>query len=436
MFGFNAFLNTASAQNISPEREAQLRKELQNIEKEIKDNEAFLNNTKNQSASLSRDLALLSAQIKDAQLKIKAKNINIEQLGKDIRGKVSYIGTLEDRIKKNKQVLASLLYKTSNLQSHSDLEIILNKSSLSDFLILADQYTQVEESVENLSDEIRGDKKQTENEKLVLDKKQNQEIDAKKEIETQQKIIQSKEKEKNQLLALSKGEEKAYEQVLAQKRQKAGEIRAALFTLRDSDAIPFGKAFEYAVAASTRTGVRPAFLLAILQQESSFGKNVGSCYLTDPTTGAGISIKSGNTFAKVMSPTRDVTPFIAITKELGRDPYKTLVSCPLAIGWGGAMGPAQFIPSTWVMFKERVRTVIGGATPDPWRAEDAFAASSIYLSDLGAKNGSYTAEMNAACRYYSGQICGKVTGNTTYGNQVMIRAQNIQDNMINLIQGY
>jgi len=42
-----------------------------------------------------------------------------------------------------------------------------------------------------------------------------------------------------------------------------------------------------------------------------------------------------------MKPDRDQEPFLAITKELGRDPDMTPVSCPMRdkngkrIGWGG-----------------------------------------------------------------------------------------------------
>ena len=54
-----------------------------------------------------------------------------------------------------------------------------------------------------------------------------------------------------------------------------------------------GDALVYAQEAGKKTGVDPAFILAILQQESNLGANVGSCYLSDQVTGAGTVIKSG-----------------------------------------------------------------------------------------------------------------------------------------------
>jgi hypothetical protein len=63
-------------------------------------------------------------------------------------------------------------------------------------------------------------------------------------------------------------------------------------------------------------------------------------------------------------------------------------------------------------------------------------ASAMYLSDLGAKGGSYTGERNAACRYYSGRACTAGHINMTYGDQVMIKAANIQLTMINPLEGF
>jgi len=114
---------------------------------------------------------------------------------------------------------------------------------------------------------------------------------------------------------------------------------------------------------------------------------------------------------------------------------KTLVSCPQSVGWGGAMGPAQFIPSTWVLFEDSIASMLGISQPDPWNPQHAFMASAIYLGDLGALGGSYTKEQNAACRYYSGRSCSASALIKSYGTQVMVKADSIQRNMIDPLQG-
>ena len=135
-----------------------------------------------------------------------------------------------------------------------------------------------------------------------------------------------------------------------------------------------------------------------------------------------------------MKPGRDVKPFLNLTEKLGRDPYTTPVSCPQQAGYGGAMGPAQFIPSTWVLYENLITRALGISVADPWRARDAFMAAGFLLKDNGAKAGSYSAERDAACKYFSGSKCSKSSWAATYGSQVMSKAATIQATMIDPIE--
>jgi membrane-bound lytic murein transglycosylase B len=201
-------------------------------------------------------------------------------------------------------------------------------------------------------------------------------------------------------------------------------IKNALFRFAggNTKAIPFDEALRYAEKASEKTGVRTAFILAILTQESNLGKNVGTCNrATDPASKG---------WKVVMHPTRDQPAFVRITQKLGLNTDTTPVSCPIAGGgWGGAMGPAQFIPSTWESVSNEVSNLLGVSYANPWRAEDAIMASATYLKRRGAVGG-VTAERNAACRYYSGRPCdNKKPANTFYGNSVISISNRIQDDI-------
>jgi membrane-bound lytic murein transglycosylase B len=428
----------AQTTETNAQREARLKAELAQVELEQAETEKVLANAQNQTSSLKRDILILDTKIKAAQLNIKAKNLLIESLGKDINKKQQQIVSLEDRIDRGRETLAQIMRKTSEADAATLPEFLLTRDSLTKVFTDIDSFQSVQESLKITFEQIRSDKAQTETEKNTLSQRKNKESDARAVIESEKKNIEVDEKAKQKLLAISKGNELTYSQVLAQKKAKASEIRAALFSLAGgSQAIPFEVALKYANEASKATGIRPAFLLAILTQESSLGKNVGSCYLTDPNTGAGASVKSGTTFPNVMKPTRDVGPFIEITKRLGLDYTKTLVSCPIASagGWGGAMGPAQFIASTWMLFDTRIASALSVGTPNPWNPEHAFVASSMYLTDLGAYAGSYTGEKNAACKYYSGRSCSASNTSNSYGAQVMSKADIIQRTMIDPLQG-
>ncbi|PJA33902.1 MAG: hypothetical protein CO184_00730, partial [Candidatus Zambryskibacteria bacterium CG_4_9_14_3_um_filter_40_16] len=211
------------------------------------------------------------------------------------------------------------------------------------------------------------------------------------------------------------------------------------FRLRDTEGIPFGKALEFAEFASSKTDVSPALILAILSQESDLGKNQGSCILSSLETGNGVGKNTGRVFEQVMKAPRDTVPFENITKRLGLDWTLTPVSCPpgtvykVGRGFGGGMGPAQFIPSTWELFKNRIGSAVGvsGAQANPWNPQHAFVATGIFLSDLGASSNSYTSQRNAACKYYSGASCtaGRQPPNVFYGDSVLKKAEEIQANI-------
>ena len=438
VFSFShQILNAQTAVDPVSAKEEELKKELESVEKEIKIQNEILKLKQKESVSIERDISILNAKIKEAQLNIKAKNLKISTLSKDISVKSKDIENLEQKIDKGKNSIADLLRKSYQIDDTSLLTMALSDNDLSQFFIDIDSFDSIKKSLQLTLDDVRETKNITEKEKENLSARKDQETDAKMSIEADKRKVEKNEGEKKQLLSVNRKQEKAYKEILKEREEKAAKIRTALFALRDTGAIPFGKALEYANLASSRTGVRSAFLLAILTQESNLGENVGSCYLKNSATGESVSTKSGKIFSNGMKPGRDVEPFMEITKSIGRDPYSTPVSCPQVgvAGWGGAMGPSQFIPSTWQLFKERIANIAGKLIPNPWDPKDAIAASSIYLGDLGANSGSYSAEKNAACKYYSGKSCGQSKWASTYGSQVMAKAQNIQESMIDILQG-
>lgn len=418
------------------EKEARLRAELDQVVKEIETQRKILVEEQGKGQSISRDIAILTAKINQAKLNIRKKNLAIEGLGKDITVKTQEIGKLSDRIDENRESLAQLIRKTNAMDAYTMVDVMLSNQDISEFFSDVDAFSTIKENIQVNLGYIKQSKSETEVARQSLDKKRLEEISAKISIEDEKAKIEKNQKEKDYLLSLSKKEQQNYQSQIKGKEQKAAQIRAALFALRDTASIPFGDALQFATDASQATGVRPAFLLGILKQESNLGQNVGSCYMTDPATGDGKRISSGAYEDGVMKPTRDVQPFLAITKELGRDPFTTRVSCPFSTGYGGAMGPSQFIPSTWMLFKPRISQALGGVTPDPWIPKHAFTASAIYLADLGADTGNAAAERNAACRYYSGRACdSRRPANTFYGDQVMAKARDIQVNMIDPLSG-
>lgn len=411
----------------------QLEQELAACEAEITQLTAELNKARATSATFQSDIRNLEEKIRIARANIRNKNNQINLLTRDIATKQSEIATLESRLERGRKAIADILRKTNDISSYSLVEVMLSGKDFSEFFVDMDTYASTERALAQLFTELREIKDLTEAERQALNLKREQETAAKAALETSRKEIELDQREKERLLTISRNNERTYAQEVADRQAKAAQIRATLFPLANVDqAIPFGIALQYAEAASAKTGIRPAFLLAIIQQESALGANTGSCVITDLSSGQTRSIRTSIVFSNGIHPTRDLPPLRTILGDLGRNPLETRVSCPVAGvgGYGGAMGPAQFIPSTWNIIKNKLSNITGKTTPDPWNPEDAFMASAILLSDnMGSTGDRYTDERTAACRYYSGQTCyvgGRAGRGLSYGNQVMNRAAAIQ----------
>ena len=425
---FAISISTTVAQELTPKERAALQEQYDELQAEIAKWQQVLNDTRVKKNTLQGDVTLLNAQIAQAEAQIRQKNIAITRIGTEIKNKTARITYLEDRIERGKESLASFIRQQNQVETLSFVEIALASESAFELFEDVDRLNSIQRGLDETFEIIRSDKRITEEERTQLREKQNQEEDAKFVVEVKKGEIKEDEVEKQKLLAITKTEEQSYSAVLADRQAKAAEIRSRLFNLRDSGGIPFATALEYAKFAETKTGVRAALILAVLSQESDLGKNVGSCLVTDLETGNGKGKNTGTPFYGVMKVPRDTVPFESITKGLGLAWDTTPVSCPIAGGgYGGAMGPSQFIPSTWVIMVPRLKTALGVTVPNPWDAKHAVTATALYMADLGAGLQTYTAERNAACRYYSGRACDTQRPiNYTYGDSVVGKATKFQ----------
>src|SRR3989339_1160048 len=365
-FHFNISLAEEVNQNATKERREELQKQLDNLDSQIGTLDSIIQQKRTESASLERDIAIFNAEIKKAKLKIQRLDAEIAKTKTGISQKSEQIIILSAKSEKNKDSLAELIRKNNEIDSTGLAEIILGYQKMTDFFVAEDTLEPVHRLIQDTLDEIRATKKQTEKEKDDLTEYQAEQIQLKTAQEKERKKLAASEEEKKKLLKITEAEKKIYQATSLLKQKDAAKIRSALFALRDTAAISFGEAYGYALEAQKKTGVRPAFLLAILTQESNLGENTGQCFVTNFNTGDGIGKNTGKIFKDIMKPSRDIKPFIDIASRLGFDPKTKPVSCPQTGGYGGGMGPAQFIPSTWAGYEKRISNATGITIPDPW----------------------------------------------------------------------
>jgi len=98
------------------------------------------------------------------------------------------------------------------------------------------------------------------------------------------------------------------------------------------------------------------------------------------------------------------------------------------------MGPAQFIPSTWILYKDRIAAMTGNNPPNPWDPRTAIFASAILMMDNGADAQTPQAERLAALRYLAGWKNATNPSYAFYGDDVMEIAVRIQS-QIDVLKG-
>ncbi|KXB08845.1 hypothetical protein AKJ56_00075 [candidate division MSBL1 archaeon SCGC-AAA382N08] len=407
-----------------------LRECLDYYKEENKEIEGKISETRQRRQTLKNKIYSLSQRIRNLDNEIRQSKLVIEDLSFQIQDTEDSVEKTSIKIQESTRKLSEILRAVYEQNEKTTAEILLSEDKLSGFFdnlvaleVLSSRNRELLKDIKDLKGYLKQQR-----EKLVGEKKGLEEMVA---IQ-QSKRWQSRQvkQEKQRLKQMTEAE---YQQYLAQKQeteQRIENISAKLWkTLVGVREVPkYGEAVKVAQGVEDRTGVRAAFLLGLLTQESRIGHNVGQCVLKDFDTGLGAKINTGKKWPRVMKPSRDVPPFRDIIRKLDqkKSSKSTLVSCWIPAcysqgdysqatvdqqgdihcaqngyvpyGWGGAMGPAQFIPSTWDSYEERVSGMVGEPA-DPWNFSHAALAAGLLLKEGGADAQTRAAERQAAVRY-------------------------------------
>ncbi len=360
------------------QQRSELEAQLAELETQIAEHQKSIESYQKQGKTLSSEISSLNTKIDKLNLQIKAVNLNLTQLERDIVSTQKSISQTEDRMSLHRDAISKAVRNLYEADREPLLIVLMGNTKLSDFFGNVQNVLLVQASLRNSLEEITKLREQLLDQKQELAFERQDTENLKVIQESQKKSVQATQNQKASLLKATKGKEAEYQKILKQTQASAAQIRSRIFELLGGGELTFEKAYDFAKLAEGATGVRAALTLAILNRESLLGKNVGRC-----------------SYKTAMHPTRDVPYFLDLTSRLGIDPTSDFakVSCPNQHGtYGGAMGPAQFIPSTWKLYEDKIARVSGNTPPSPWNNADAFAATAAYMQDLLA---------SASCKEYA-----------------------------------
>lgn len=420
LFATYLFLNNElvfADEILSKQEEEEMEAKIKELEEKIgKYREEIIDNQK-KARTLELELSILDDQISRIELEIQRMDLVISNLNRKIAQKEADIREVERQVDLEKTALAELIRQISKYDDVSFLEIILGRDKLSDFLSELKALENVQDQTQETLNKIHILKKELEEEKTELKKQKEEQIGLRFTQQSQRVSLEKKTNEKETLLEQTEGEERLFSQLIEKTEKDIEAVKNRLYYLKGiiSDGeIRFEDAYKFAKFASIYTGIRPAFLLAILSRESGLGRNIGT-----------------GSWRIDMKPTQRKY-YLQICRELGISPDDKPVSKKQWYGWGGAMGPAQFMPATWLGYKDRVAEITGNNPPSPWNVKDAFVAAALYLVNKGADQQTYNAEWKAAMVYLAGSNWDKPYL-AFYGDQVMALATQFQED-INMLE--
>jgi membrane-bound lytic murein transglycosylase B len=369
-------------------RQQELKNKIENLRNQIQKYREDISAKGEQEETLQNEITSLEKIIEKYELQMQETGLFIQNLDFEIEKKQSQIDAMQTEAVSKKRELTGLMQELYERGQVSSVDLIVGAKSVSDYFFQSDSIESFEVKTKEIHDQFvvlrDGFRKEQEN---LLNKKEEQ-MNLRAIQRDQQRVLDNQKTTKDSLLKRTRSEKEELSTLMAKSREELNALQSLGEPINVEEAI---KAAKY---ASGLTSVAPEFLLGVLRVESGLGTNVG-----------------GGRYKTDMNPSQWDT-FKKICRELDRDPDKTPVSRRVCYdkdakdgcgGWGGAMGPAQMMPSTWMGYKDRVAKLTGIKPADPWNIKDSLVAMGLKLSAVeGVTEGSRKAWAKAAAMYLAG----------------------------------
>jgi len=375
VFAFWGFVSTRA------EYSEKDKEKIEDTKDEIKELEKKIQKETYQKEILQKNANQIQDRIYSVQKQINLTQEDIQEAEEIIDRKEKEISDREEKIKKQKEILKALLQNIYQKKRDSIALMVFQKNGFSQISEKFDRLLDIKEKILNLTQNIKEEQK-----KLAEEKKDYDQIKAIKKD-----LLEDKKDEKTELI-IDKVETQSQ---INEKQAKIGNLQARLNRLRSilsrflDSSYSLDDVVNAVKLAEKKTGVRKEFLFAVLDKETDLGRFTGGCYYD----------KGSNPVKKHMKDI-DKDVFLDLMNELGYKKNDKKLSCWPGFGYGGAMGIAQFMPSTWVGYKEKIASLTGNYPPNPWRLEDGVIGMALKLRNAGAT--SKSKEHYAAKVYYCG----------------------------------
>lgn len=374
--------------------------------------------------SLEQELKSLDSDIENAEQELSSTNAQISGVQSELKDTREYINKLESIITEQRVLMEKYINALYTEPNPSLFQLFLTEAQLSDIMGSVKQTEAMQESITETIRIIESKEEEIRQEKKHLFDKEEELLSLRKLQEDQKRILVSKQKDKEYLLEETKGEQEVFTSMLTESRESRSQLLQDIELLGGGDtngSLTPERAYHLAILNAERldNAVRPEYLVGVMIVESRLGANVGNTYYKDALSRCA-NRPDNNTRINYI---RQEEAFEQLVNKLGYGLNQPVSPCPHPqyTGTGGAMGPAQIMPTTWLSYESKLEK-LKGDTVDPWNSEDAMLAiGHILLGKVGGQSiaGDESLERKAAMGYLGGGSHG------WYADKVMREAERI-----------
>src|SRR3989344_6336714 len=256
--------------------------QIQELQQQIDQYQQEINNYHGQAQTLQGEVNNLNAQINQIALELRSLNLSIGNTNLQINDTQAKISEAQGKIGKDQDSLGQYIRLIYQNDQESLTSILIKNDTLSDF------FNELN-SVKTIQDELKVAINNLTEFKTDLEQKKQDLEDRKTELARQQTLTTIEKRsadqikaKKDRLLKDTRGQESRYQELVKKNQRDIEAIRAQISYLLQYG-ISAEEAVKYGQLAAIGAGIRPAFLLAELVQESALGANVGKCYIVNMT---------------------------------------------------------------------------------------------------------------------------------------------------------
>jgi len=178
--------------------------------------------------SLNNQIGYLNAQIEKTEIEVEIKEREVSLLELDISKIEEEIKGKEKEIEETKMSIADAVRALYEYDSQNLVRLTLTQGTLSDFFDEIVYINNLQESIGEVLEKLKADKKILELNKEAIREREDAVSKAKEELVLGMSILHSDRQQKSRLLEITKGDEEAYQKLLAdietQKKQLLGDL--------------------------------------------------------------------------------------------------------------------------------------------------------------------------------------------------------------------